>query len=319
MLQAYTGGSIPKCSSEQRVEYTREMCQNLKIDDKTRRRMQASAHRHIVVDEKHKILLCVPYKSGASTHLNLLAQNSDAVLLKQIPDAQLHKVLNSLSDAKSRRRVGLKDFTAFSSKEGQKLLDDFFKVTVVRHPFVRLLSMYLNKVGRFNNQTGLWDCSDNYYGTDLAKWIESKHPQRGANCSLDLFVDFMLNHRTNMLRDMHTAPMHEWCGPCDIKYDYIVRLETGDSDQRYLLQRINPDFKRTLHENTQLHRSADFSDRFEDRWPQFRDVSDAQLDGLRDIYGLDLELFGYEYERSGYETSLKTSCRVGGHSKSWCC
>ena len=323
VVVAETGDShsLRKCSIAERVTYVQDSCRRAAgaSDTRAKRQAQVAAHRNIVVDKKHKILLCVPYKSGASTHLNLLAQNSDAVLKNTIPAEQLHKILNSLSSPQSRKRVGLQDFTAFSTKDRQRLMNEYFKVTVVRHPFVRLLSMYLNKVGRFNNSTMMWDCSDNYYGTDLQEWIRIKHPHRSSNCSLDLFIDYLLNHKSKMSRDMHTAPMHSWCGPCDVTYDYIVRLETGDTDQQYLLQnKINPNFNRTLHENPALHKNVN-GESFESRWPQFRDVSDDQLRGLREMYAPDLDLFGYEYERNGHETSLKTKCHINTSGASPCC
>ena len=82
---------IRHCSVQERVNNTQQQCaatvtsrsqrQQPRKAGKPRASTSLSAvTKNIFVDEKHHVLLCVPYKSGASTHLNLLAQNSDAVL-----------------------------------------------------------------------------------------------------------------------------------------------------------------------------------------------------------------------------------------------
>ena len=118
---------------------------------------------------------------------------------------------------------------------------------------------------------------------------------------------------------MHTQPMHLWCNPCDIHYNFIVRLETGDTDQEYLLKnKINPNFNRILHENQVLSRNVASTDMFTRNLSQFRGVSDAQLEGLTQFYGEDLAMFGYEYERQSREL-LKTRCKISSKTGDYCC
>ena len=292
------------------------MCQKLKADAKSLGQQQ-NAYKHIVVDEKHKIMLCVPYKSGATTHLQLLAQNSDAALMHKMPEAEMQRILRSLYLKKNRERFGIKDFSSFSPQRQQQLLEEFYKVTVVRHPLVRLLSLYRNRVANFNTNTRLWDCNLKAAGRGLSSWLRVKHPRAARNCTFGAFVEFLTQHRENFVRDQHLVPMHNWCRPCDIKYDFMVRLESGDSDQRYLIQNyINPNFNGTLHGNAALHSKTDSSDKFEDFWPQFSDITDQQLAFLSNVYEYDLKLFGFEYERrSG---GLGTTCRVSTGSGSCC-
>ena len=312
-----TATATRKCSIEERLHHTREMCRAwLKTRAKKPSKM---TYRNIVVDQKHEILLCVPYKSGASTHLNLLAQNSDAVLNHEIPKEELDGILQSLSRVESRKRVGLQNFVKFSIPERKRMLREYYKVMVVRHPLVRLLSMYSNKVAQYNPLTNMWDCSKNYYGKYLQGWISKHHPHKTGNCSLDMFVDYFVNHKRMMYSDMHTAPMHAWCNPCDIPYDYIVRLETGDSDQEYLLKnKLNPNFGKILHENPQLSKTIKQSSGFLNSWQQFQEVSKQQIEGLLENYGPDLALFGYEFQRheSG---SIKTRCNVQTGNSDTCC
>ena len=294
-------GANRKCTIEERLTYTQNMCRTWY----ERNPVSEAPYRNIFVDHKHKLLLCVPYKSGASTHLNLLAQNSDAVLNNEIPKEELDQILQSLSKKTSQKRVGIDNLNKIKSIERSKILEEYYKVMVVRHPFVRILSMYSNKVAQYNQDTHLWDCSDNHYGTGLTNWMQKKHPNRVGNCSLDMFVSYLLNNSKMFRLDMHTHLMHSWCNPCDISYDFIVRLETGDSDQEYLLKnKINPNFNRILHENQVLSRNVTSTDMFTRNLSQFRGVSDAQLEGLTQFYGEDLAMFGYEYDWFTHDTFL---------------
>ena len=54
--------SLRKCSIEERVTYVQDACRRAAgaSDARAKRQAQVAAHRNIVVDKKHKILLCVP-------------------------------------------------------------------------------------------------------------------------------------------------------------------------------------------------------------------------------------------------------------------
>ena len=311
------GSSIQKCSNEQRIAYTQEMCLNLEADAQSLGQRQ-KAYRHIVVDDKHKILLCVPYKSGATTHLQLLALNSDAAL--NMSKWKFQRAIRSLYLKGNRAAVGINDFPTYSKQRQQEMLDEYVKVTVTRHPLVRLLSVFHNKVATFNPQTDRWDCKLQALASKrLNKWLSNTQPNATRNCSFGVFVEYLSQARRNFVIDEHLTPMHEWCRPCDIKYDFMVRLESGDTDQRYLIQNyINPSFNGTLHGNAELHSNQVSADKFEDVWPLYSDITDRQLAFLSEVYEYDLKLYGYNYKRTD-GGGLSTSCRVSTDTGSSCC
>ena len=308
-----------KCTISERLNYTEKMCQAW---SKTYKPSKAS-HRNIFVDHKHKLLLCVPYKTAFSTHMHLLAVNSDAVLYNKFPKDSLERMLKSLSMKATHKKFGIYNLNSnsmFPVKSRKRLLKEYYKVMVVRHPFVRLVSMYFNKVARYNTDTHLWNCSAKSYGTRMSSWLRKNHPSRIGNCSFNMFVSYFLNNTEIFRKDMHTHPQHSWCNHCDIHYDFIERLETGYSDQEYLLKNIiNPNFTGTVHKNKDFSRNLIHGDVFERVLPQFQDISDAQLKELAQFYGADLALFGYEFERAEPKGQVRTRCKIdirGGH---YCC
>lgn len=297
------------------MQSVQDKCKEFNLKNKSK----TDALKNIVVDEKHELLLCVPYKCGASTHLTLLARNSDAYLNNEIPEAERNKMLRSLYSETNRRRFGLKMLSEFPAEKRQEVLRDYFKVSVVRHPFARFSSMFYNRVAIFNAQTQKYECpKNNNIGKELTKLMNTKPYAR--NCSLAVFIDLFLSNSTEWLRNPHLTPMHVWCGTCDINYDYIIRLETGDDDQRYVMKNyVNENFDKTLRINGRPDKSNDARQPFERKLPEYDDVSDDQIKTLIEIYGLDLDIFGYKIERSRQENGLLTKCSIENSKSSPCC
>ena len=316
--------TVRHCSVSERHDYTQRQCETQQKQQQaaktTSKAARLKATKNMFVDEKHQVLLCVPYKSGASTHLNLLAQNSDAVLNHKIPAQQLQLILDKLVVRANRQKVGIRDMNSYPAQKRQNLLNNYYKVAVVRHPLVRILSMYTNKVAHYDSETSLWVCSDNYYGEYLKQYIVANQLQSTVNCSFALFVDYLVNHQLSMLKDMHTSPMTSWCNHCDINYDLIIKLETGNQDQRYLLDtKINPSFNKTLQINPALHHinaANNTQQEFTRVWTQFQSVNRDHFEKLIAMYRTDLDLFGYSY--SWRDDGLETKCEIDVEGE-FCC
>jgi len=67
---------------------------------------------------------------------------------------------HQVEDSSFLKSIGLRYLSSYSEAEAAVRLADYFKFTVVRHPFTRLLSAYRDKVARFNS-----------YGSDLRQRI----------------------------------------------------------------------------------------------------------------------------------------------------
>ena len=53
------------------------------------------------------------------------------------------------------------------------------------------------------------------------------------------FIQFVANHATlgNYLND-HFSPYYDICRPCDIKYDFIGRIETMQIDSQFIIKKL---------------------------------------------------------------------------------
>lgn len=104
------------------------------------------------------------------------------------------------------------------------------------------------------------------------------------------FVDFLLfETQHNGELDMHWTPVVQFCTPCLVKFDVILKFETLDEDQRYLIEKaslngvIKPEHKNSgKGKNTQ-----------ELLMSYYAQLKKSQVKGLYEIFKFDFEVFDY--------------------------
>ena len=90
---------------------------------------------------KFQVIYCLIPKAASTSWKRVLIRSSTNQTLRKRDLYQLTLL----------RKYGLVSLAAFSKEEIQKRLKTYFKFLVVRHPFIRLLSAYWSKFGRFGN------------------------------------------------------------------------------------------------------------------------------------------------------------------------
>ena len=110
------------------------------ITEMTLKQQQKMFYHTVFVDQNHKILACLPPKSGSSTWKAILANNSQDKPLPSNIDTK--KMFTSL------RRSKILTLSKFNSSMQQYFLKhtEYFKFMIARHPFERLYSGYVDKL-----------------------------------------------------------------------------------------------------------------------------------------------------------------------------
>ena len=111
-------------------------------------------------------------------------------------------------------------------------------------------------------------------------------------------LNFIVNAGKKGLKNIHWTPMTEQCGPCSINYDYITQLETIFEDIKKIADELN------FGENSkfpELNKKAGLvyenqSERLAKIYFE-KGITIEVVDRIREIYFLDFELFGYDFER----------------------
>ena len=90
-------------------------------------------------------------------------------------------------------------------------------------------------------------------------------------------------------QDMHWQPITNFCTPCQVHFDLILKFETLDEDQRYLIEKagltgiIKPE-----HRNTGKGKNTN-----EILMSFYAQLTKSQVKGLYNVFRHDFELFDY--------------------------
>lgn len=130
-------------------------------------------------------------------------------------------------------------------KEYEKIKNFLSSFLVVRHPFDRLVSAYINKLVN----TSLKHDGDYFYKT-FGKKIVSKYrnndetnPLRETNLkeekgreepTFEEFVDYLLDLKPEQYND-HWKPISDICNICSYDFDFIVKFENFQEEFKSLI------------------------------------------------------------------------------------
>ena len=115
------------------------------------------------------------------------------------------------------------------------MLRHYHKAMFVRHPLDRLWSAYNSK---FVNQNPRFLMQ---YCRQMVGRFRRGHSFTDPPCIKDVtfreFVSFMMLRTSG--DNVHWMTYNRLCGPCDLSYDYIGKLETFEADMAYMVNHAN--------------------------------------------------------------------------------
>ena len=203
-------------------------------------------------------------------------------------NSKFHKLIPMMS--------GLPSFLSMEQKI--TLLKEKLGFTFVRHPFVRLVSAYLDKV--VNNDYHRWRKKTIFY--KRLKYTPDIIPR------FDLFVDYILSGKEDS--DNHIQAYWRHCDVCHINYNIIGKTETSTDDNKYIFMKAG--LNEVLDPFTQDHRSHSGNTTAVTK-DLFSSLTKSQANALYAKYRMDFELFGYdayEYINLAQEDSVKKKKRI---------
>ena len=110
---------------------------------------------------------------------------------------------------------------------------------VVRHPFQRLISAFENKFNTSYN-SGFY----NSYAPEIISRARSQINRTSSpneKLTFPEFIKYIVNlDQTNFKRafNEHWRPISDLCFPCKIRFDFILKLESVETESNYLLKHI---------------------------------------------------------------------------------
>lgn len=260
-----------------RIDRVKRLCKKYKLKDKPwEHKSQLS---HFIVDDKHRTLYCSIAKVGCTSwkyfFINLTTGGAVEKLddITDVAHPWVHKFI----------RKNMTTLDSFAKDEIQYRLNTYFKFMVVRNPFDRLYASYRDKF--LLMETGNKENVDTkFYDYWSARIRNVTH--RDGPISFSDFVQYLIA-TDHWDYNAHWATYHSLCHPCSIKYNYIAKYRTLNTDIKYILMHMNVTDTGVPH----LHTHA--TEEEEAFGSHFRSLDTEVVRKLFKIYIKDFRLFGY--------------------------
>lgn len=253
---------------------------------------------HLIVDDTHQIIYCYVPKVACTNWKRVMVVLSQSLISPSsgkpytdpvaIPPDLVHNSSLHLTFAKFWRHYGSLSHHLMALK-----LQHYTKFLFVRDPFVRLISAFRNKFARpnedFYRQFG--SVMVHRYGNvsgSLPKTAAEAF-KAGIKPTFQQFIAYLLDPETERERifNEHWRQVYRLCHPCQVKYDFIGRLETLETDAEHLLKLLQVDHLVHFPSGARNRTAASW----EKDW--FAQIPVAMRRKLYKLYEPDFELFGY--------------------------
>ncbi|XP_037775672.1 carbohydrate sulfotransferase 11-like isoform X1 [Penaeus monodon] len=275
----YTGNLTWQQMQETRVQHVSQVCSALNLTQA----LDHSVLKHILVDTKHKALMCFVPKVACTSWkrmwfwLSGLVEEDEDVMALTRP--QVHgPFLSTLASFK------------FSDERKQEMLRTYKKFIFTRHPLDRLISAYKDKLENVDEESNF--DFHKHVGQEVERMVRGRVTGQGHNVTFSEFITWVTPPNgtwTFAQKNEHWLPMTELCAPCAVQYDVIGRYE-----------HLQKDVNQTLH----WLGAGQFAERFPQADRPYHATSlhkeylqrlsmPEKLRFLR-TYLLDFLLFGYE-------------------------
>ncbi|XP_031165478.1 carbohydrate sulfotransferase 12 isoform X1 [Sander lucioperca] len=260
---------------------------------------------HLIVDDTHQIIYCYVPKVACTNWKRVMVVLSQSLISpssgkpytdpEAVPPDLVHNSSLHLTFAKFWRHYGSLSRHLMALK-----LKHYTKFLFVRDPFVRLISAFRNKFGRPNE-----DFYKQFGSVMLRRYsnVSGSLPETAAEAfaagikpTFQQFITYLLDPETEResifnehWRQVFVShgTVYRLCHPCQVKYDFIGRLETLDTDAEHLLKLLEVDDLLRFPLGARNRTAASW----ERDW--FAQIPITMRRELYKLYEPDFELFGY--------------------------
>lgn len=293
----YIANKIDQLSVIEKTTLLRKCSSQFKNDWKeieTVDHWQAWAIKRLIVSHQHKFVYCaIPKNASSSLMKSMIA----------LDQTRQEKMISSSRDT-IRKYVELNyALSTYSYLEAEKIVNsDYFKFVVVRNPWARLVSTYVNLFVRLHEHGNINDLVKNSMIYIRGEEPKDKH---SININFKDFIKYLFAEEDQKL-DQHCIPQYLFLG--DVKYDFIARMENLSKDLGYIQDKLEisldlPNLNVTKYTSSVADRNSvaelypNELKKCGDKLPNYQEFYTPELIDLVSLrYKKDIDLFDYTFE-----------------------
>ena len=175
----------------------------------------------------------------------------------------------------------MKRLTMYSYEEQVYRLKNYFKFLVVRHPFVRLLSVYKDAIIKES------------FLSEFGKYLKVNSSSYVKNITLVQFLE-MVYRTSDALPNNHWKTYEMMCHPCAVNYDHVIYMESIHDDLDPVLDWMTDHGERPTLQGSNVT-GLDFRRQKQKISKTLQGIDSDVIKGLIDIYSRDSAVFGYTW------------------------
>lgn len=250
--------------------------------------------KKLIVNHDFRFIYCPIHKNASSSLIKAILAASNSRKKNEILQSSRNTI---------RLYVDL-NYTFANSTYAEALKtvnSDYFKFVIVRNPWTRLVSTYLNLFVRLFEKKRVTQLA-----RDSAKYIYGENDFEKYEDSITFvqFVNYLCNTDDKYI-DPHCKSQHFFLG--GVKYDFIGRMENLSHDLEYIKNKLNLDLELPKVNKTDYSLSLEKINNYsnlspsqlrslETGLPSYQNFYTPELiDLVGQRYAKDIEMFGYEY------------------------
>ena len=184
----------------------------------------------------------------------------------------------------------------YSRQEIKDRLNTYYKFLVVRDPYERILSAFIDKF--LHKDPEFLDI----YGK-LANKLRSQSKMTipsaiGSPLSFSDLIDIIISEfNAGNLLDQHWDTYENLCQTCNVKFDYIAKFDTYSTDSQHLVNRMcsGQSCEKFIGEKNKAKTNSQNIKKY------YAQLTPSQLMALHKIYQRDMSGFGYKYQVPMYK------------------
>lgn len=240
-----------------------------------------SVSRHLLkptfykIDHSHKIIYCKIMKNACTLFSRMLVENSNKNKEFASSGLSIHEYLES-----DRSPFKLTEYDLGKLKE-----DNFFKFVVLRNPFERLVSGYIDK---FVKPKAIFESFAEPVIREVQNHLDLEH-NISASITFNQFVHYLARTEDDRL-DAHWRPQHTFLDHGLFKFDLIIQFENLTPGLLLLQEKFGFEIKSQVVTNSHITKYGAFdgSQKFHDAAPDILRSFDGYPSGSQ-LYTPELE------------------------------